>query len=190
MLNYTAAVGYSKIITSSPAIAQRHTVDRGMRIQCRMFLSTWRRYDVGHILEIFPELTREDINVACLCCRTASEALVARRELAYLMRTFRGQDYSRVADLFPIHRTSGSRSERGDDFALWWAKKHGLRLYQGRRFSSKGFGVWPPRSYSATRRALPDWPDHESSEMRYQVIRSLLRARPESLLSSNDRRSE
>jgi uncharacterized protein (DUF433 family) len=65
MLNYSAAVDYSKIITIEPGKRSGKPCIRGMRITVQdVFEYLAGGMTEDQILEDFPELTREDIN-AC-----------------------------------------------------------------------------------------------------------------------------
>src|ERR1700741_5201227 len=65
MLNYSAAVDYSKIITIEPGKRNGKPCIRGMRITVQdVFEYLAGGMTEDQILEDFPELTREDIN-AC-----------------------------------------------------------------------------------------------------------------------------
>jgi uncharacterized protein (DUF433 family) len=132
MLNYSAAVDYSKIITIEPGKRSGKPCIRGMRITVQdVFEYLAGGMTEDQILEDFPELTREDIN-ACFAFAADRERklFVAPAWSCYWMRTSRTGLFSRVADLFPdsTHIKTVNLRE-ADDFVVWeWAKKHGFTI--------------------------------------------------------------
>jgi uncharacterized protein (DUF433 family) len=77
MLNYSAAVDYSKIITIEPGKRSGKPCIRGMRITVQdVFEYLAGGMTEDQILEDFPELTREDIKCLLrLCGRPRAQAL-------------------------------------------------------------------------------------------------------------------
>jgi hypothetical protein len=105
-----------------------------------------------------------------LCGRPRAEAIRGAGLKLLLDENLSERIISLAADLFPgsTHiKTVGLRE--ANDFVIWeWAKQHGFTIV------SKGNCVWPPaKVHMAARWELPDWPDHESSEIalsRYSAV--------------------
>jgi len=100
---------------------------------------------------------------------TASGSSSWRRREAAIGWEPLGQDYFLGLLIYFLIRRTSRRSiweRRMTSSSGSGRRSMGLRLYQRHRFSSKGYCVWPPAEvHMATCRELPDWPDHESSEI-------------------------